>query len=65
MKRRDDDYVGRKAMDMQMPRKRKCGRPKRRYFDVVKEAMQQIGVREEKVFGCDEGGHAGGRSEGR
>ena len=33
--------------------------------DVVKEDMQEVGAREDEVFGCGEGGHAGGRSEGR
>ena len=32
-------------------------------LDVVKEDM--LGAREDEVFGCGEGGHAGGRSEGR
>ena len=32
-------------------------------LDVVKEDMQEVGAGE--VFGCGEGGHAGGRSEGR
>ena len=31
----------------------------------MKEDMQEVGVREDEVSGCDEGGHAGGRSEGR
>ena len=34
-------------------------------MDVVKEDMQEVGAREEEVYGCDEGGHAGGRSERR
>ena len=38
-------------------------------LDVVKEDMQEdmqeVGVREDEVLGCGEGGHAGGRSEGR
>ena len=33
-------------------------------LDVVKEDMQEVGAREDEVFGCGEGGHAG-RSEGR
>ena len=32
---------------------------------MVKDDMQEVGVREDEVFGCGEGGHAGGRSEGR
>ena len=35
-------------------------------LDVVKEDMQDVvGAREDEVFGCGEGGHAGCRSEGR
>ena len=34
-------------------------------LDVVKEDMREVGVREDGVFGCGEGGRAGGRSEGR
>ena len=36
-------------------------------LDVVKEDMhvvKEVGAREDEVFGCGEGGHAGGRSEG-
>ena len=33
-------------------------------LDVVKEDMQEVGAREDEVFGCGEGGH-GCRSEGR
>ena len=29
-------------------------------LDVAKEDMQEVGVREDEVFGCGEGGHAGG-----
>ena len=28
-------------------------------LDVVKEDMQDVGAREDEVFGCGEGGHAG------
>ena len=27
--------------------------------------MQEVGEREDEVFGCGEGGHPGGRREGR
>ena len=39
--RRDQEYeyVGRKMMEMDLPGKRKRGRPKRRFLDVVKEDM--------------------------
>ena len=68
--------MGIKVPEMQWPGKRKQGRPRRSYLDVLKEDMQEVGVREDEVFwevgvredevfGCDEGGHAGGRSERR
>ena len=34
--RRDQEYVGRKMMEMELPGKRKRRRPKRRFLDVVK-----------------------------
>ena len=35
-------------------------------LDVMKKDMQEVGEREDdEVFGCGEGGHAGGRSERR
>ena len=40
--RRDQEYVGRKMMEMKLPGKRKRGRPKRRILDVVKEDMGKL-----------------------
>ena len=40
--RRDQEYVGRKMMEMELPGKRKRGRPKRRFLDVVKEDMREL-----------------------
>ena len=40
--RRDQDYVGRKMMEIELPEKRKRGRPKRRFLEVVGE----VGVKE-------------------
>ena len=37
--RRDQEYVGRKMMEMELPGKMKRGRPKRRFLDAVKEDM--------------------------
>ena len=50
VERRDDDYVRRRLLEMQLPRKRKRRRPKRRHLDVVKEDMQLVGAREDEVF---------------
>ena len=44
--RRDQEYVGRKMMEMELPGKRKRGRPKRRFLDVVKEDMEEVGAKE-------------------
>ena len=40
-------------------------RQKMKCLDVVKEDMQEVGVTEYEVFGCGEGGHAGGRCDRR
>ena len=47
--RRDQEYVGRKIMEMKLPGKRRRGRPKRRFLDVVKEDMGEVGVKEMDV----------------
>ena len=39
--RRDQEYVERKVMEMELPGKRKRGRPKRRFLDVVKEDTRE------------------------
>ena len=47
--RRDQEYVGRKIMEMELPGKRKRGRPKRRFLDVVKEDMGKVGAKETDI----------------
>ena len=47
--RRDKEYVGRKMMEMKLPGKRRRGRPKRRFLDVVKENMREVGAKEMDV----------------
>ena len=47
--RRDQEYVGRRVMKMELPKKRKKGRPKRRFVDVVKEDMGKVGAREKDI----------------
>ena len=47
--RRDQEYVGRKIMETEFPGKRKRGRPKRRFLQVVKEGMGEVGAKETDV----------------
>ena len=47
--RREQEYVGRKMMEMELAGKRRRGRPKRRFLDVVKEDMGEVGVKETNV----------------
>ena len=47
--RRDQEYVGRKIMEMELPGKRKTGKPKRRFLDVVKEDMEEVGEKETDI----------------
>ena len=45
----DQDYIGRRVMEMKLPGKRKRGRPKRRFRDIVKEDMGKL-VRGRRTF---------------
>ena len=47
--RRDQEYVGRKMMEMELPGKRRRGRPKRIFLDVVKQDMGEVGAKETDV----------------
>ena len=47
--RRDQEYVRRKMMEIELPGKRKRGRPKRRFLDVVKEDMGEVGAKETNI----------------
>ena len=47
--RRDQEYVGRKMMEMELPEKRRRERPKRRFLDVMKEDMGKVGAKETDV----------------
>ena len=40
---------GRRVLEMELPEKRKVGRPKRRFMDAVKEGMKDVGVNEGDV----------------
>ena len=47
--RRDQEYIGRKMIEMELPGKRKRGRPKRRFLNLVKEDMGEVGANETDV----------------
>ena len=47
--RRDQEYVGRKMLEMKLPGKRRRGRPKKRFLDAVKEDMREVSVKETDV----------------
>ena len=47
--RKDQEYVGKKMMEMELPQKRRRGRPKRRFLDVVKEDVEEFGAKETDV----------------
>ena len=47
LRRKDDGYIGRRMLRMELPGTRKRGRPKRRFMDVVKEDMAEVEVTEE------------------
>ena len=47
--RRDQHYGERKIMEMELPGKRRRGRPNRRFLDVVKEDMGEVGAKETDV----------------
>ena len=42
LRRKDDGYIGRRMLRMELPGKRKSGRPKRRFMDVAKEAWLRL-----------------------
>ena len=51
LRRKDDGYIGKRMLRMELPGKRKRGRPKRRFMDVVKEDMAEVEVTEEDTEG--------------
>ena len=46
VKRREEDYVGKRMMEMSVPGRRKIGRPRRRWMYLVREDMERVGARE-------------------
>ncbi|KAI5099200.1 hypothetical protein C0J45_11339, partial [Silurus meridionalis] len=51
VQRRDMRYIGRRMLRMEPPERRKKGRPRKRFMDVVREDMQVVGVKEADVEG--------------
>jgi len=47
VERRDENYVGRRTMNMAIPGKRKRGRPRKRWRDNIKEDLEAIGAKRE------------------
>ena len=47
--KRDKENVGRKMIEMELPGKRKRGRPKRKFLNLVKEDMGDVGAKETDV----------------
>ena len=47
LRRKDDGYIWRMMLRIELPGKRKRGSPKRRFMDMVKEDMAAVEVTEE------------------
>ena len=45
--RREDEYVGKRVMGMEVPGKRRRGRPKRRWLDSIRNDLSERGLSEE------------------
>ena len=48
--RREEHYVGRRAMEMKVQGRRKRGRPKRRWLDKVKDDIKEKGLSADHVY---------------
>ena len=44
--KRREDYLGKKMTEMAVPGRRKRGRPRRRWMDLVREDMERVGAKE-------------------
>ena len=45
--RREDEYVGKRVMGMEVPGKRRRGRPNRRWLDSIRNDLSERGLSEE------------------
>ena len=50
VRRREEDYVGKRVMGMEVEGVRGRGRPKRRWMDCVREDMERKGLTEEDAL---------------
>ena len=63
--RKDDGYIGRRMLRMELPGKSKRGRPKRRFMDVVKEDMADVEVTEDDTGTTGDGKSAVATPDGK
>lgn len=49
VKRKDSGYTGQRMLKMELPGRRKRGKPQRSFMDVVAEDAKMVGVTEEEV----------------
>ena len=49
IKRRKEEYVGRRILDVELEGRRQRGRPKKRWKDCIGEDLRERGLREEDV----------------
>ena len=49
VRRKDDGYIGRRVLRMELPGKRKRGRPRMRLMNVAREDMEVVEMTEEDV----------------
>ena len=47
--KRNQEYVGKKVMEMELPGKRKRERPKKKFLNVVKEDMEEVGAKRQTL----------------
>ena len=48
--RRDENYVGRRAMEIKVQGRRATGRPRRRWLDKVKDDIKEKGLSADDVY---------------